>query len=524
MNDPKILHLNSGLFNWYIPPEIKEFNGKKEVGKKASVDYMLFLEYLERYFLKNYEGDTIKYYEIRQNVLYDSNVDKMSDFVFEHIKQEKRKDIKQVISSPGFRGFTPKQIAKIHTIEPDIMRDTRDTTFLLYQNGFLSIKKDSSKFHHYSEMSPGLFVYENQFCRDTKGNPRLFDNDLYNKDKDFKKSIFYKFIHNVMGEDEEKTKSLMSAIGYLVNNHKRPDLNKAVVLFDREYSDSPNGRTGKSLIMKSIGYCRNLNIENGKNFDFENRFAFQSLSSSTQILLIDDIRKFFNVEDLYVLLTDKFKIERKNQSPVILDNPPKMALTTNYSIKTTGDSSRARVAEYPIHKVFSASYTPKDRFGKNFFSEFDLEDWFQFDLFIIECSRIFHSEGLIEIHDNESAETKLMYDLGEELLEFLDNRFRPLIENEINEEKISRTKLRNEYLEKAESAKSSDFKTFQKTTLFNLKLDQFLSARDLYYTSKDETGKFLKTNGERVILIRNNFPKTTKRNSPGTPLLNVKFE
>jgi hypothetical protein len=50
--------------------------------------------------------------------------------------------------------------------------------------------------------------------------------------------------------------------------------------------------------------------------------------------------------------------------------------------------------EIEIHRYFSTTHTPDDEFKKSFFHEWDAFDWLAFDVFMLECVRLFLSIGL----------------------------------------------------------------------------------------------------------------------------------
>ena len=80
------------------------------------------------------------------------------------------------------------------------------------------------------------------------------------------KSDFQSFLFNICNQEKERFLTLISSIGYMIHNFKNPSIVKAVVLCDDNLSEDANGRSGKSLIVKSLGYLKNVVTENGKEF------------------------------------------------------------------------------------------------------------------------------------------------------------------------------------------------------------------------------------------------------------------
>ena len=55
------------------------------------------------------------------------------------------------------------------------------------------------------------------------------------------------------------------------------------------------------------------------------------------------------------------------------------------------------MAIYELHRKFNARHQPKDEFKRNFFYDWDREEWNRFYNFMLECARIYLAEGLVEV-------------------------------------------------------------------------------------------------------------------------------
>ena len=111
------------------------------------------------------------------------------------------------------------------------------------------------------------------------------------------------FISNICGEDKSRINSMESTIGYLLHGWKNLSYCPAVILNDEVISDNPEGGTGKGLFMNGLTHMKKLVTIDGKSFTFERSFAYQLVSADTQILCFDDVKKSFDFERLFSIIT-----------------------------------------------------------------------------------------------------------------------------------------------------------------------------------------------------------------------------
>ena len=75
------------------------------------------------------------------------------------------------------------------------------------------------------------------------------------------------------------------------------------------------------------GFC-NVSPIDGKQFDFNKNFAYQTLNADTQVLVFDDVEKSFNFESLFSIITEGITIEKKNKDAIKIpvSRSPKICL------------------------------------------------------------------------------------------------------------------------------------------------------------------------------------------------------
>ena len=174
---------------------------------------------------------------------------------------------------------------------------------------------------------------------------------------------FSKFISNISEGDDVRKSSVESTIGFLLQGHKNAGYCPAIIIHDENDSEEPEGGTGKGLFVQGVSQLKKNVTIDGKSFFFERSFAYQLVSVDTQILTFDDVRKGFEFERLFSIITEGITLEKKNKDAIKIpfDNSPKVVITTNYAIQGSGNSYERRKWELEFYAHYSKAFTPLDR-------------------------------------------------------------------------------------------------------------------------------------------------------------------
>ena len=86
----------------------------------------------------------------------------------------------------------------------------------------------------------------------------------------------------------------------------------------RLFLKNPEGGTGKGLLVNAVSNLKKVTILDGKTFDKNKSFAYQVVTTSTQILVFDDVKKNFDFEGLFSLITEGITLEKKNKDAINL--------------------------------------------------------------------------------------------------------------------------------------------------------------------------------------------------------------
>jgi hypothetical protein len=309
---------------------------------------------------------------------------------------------------------------------------------------------------------------------------------------------FKTFVSNIAGEDKQTIQSMRSTIGYMLHAYKNLSYCPAIILNDEVISDNPEGGTGKGLFMNALQQMKKLVVIDGKAFNFEKSFAYQLVSADTQILCFDDVKKHFDFERLFSVVTEGLTLEKKNKDAIKIPfkKSPKVAITTNYAIKGRGNSFERRKWELEFKQFYTKDFTPLVEFGRLLFSEWNEDEWCAFDNYMVENLMFYLKNGLIKANFKNLTVRKLSADTCHEFIEWCglvgtDNPNETIKYNE----KIYKNDLYLEFI-----GDNPDFAPKAKRTISRTEFYRWLNSFALYKTGiKPDEGRDL--NGRWIIFL-----------------------
>jgi hypothetical protein len=357
----------------------------KSDGGKVKLYPIYFKEFLEDHgYYKYYPSgsDSYVYIRVENNLVSQVNESDIKDFVLSHLIEMEDISIYNFFAEMT-KYFQDTFLNFLGTIDVNFISDDANTAYLYYRNCAVKITKTSLKATDYVDLDG--YVWKDHII------DRIF------KVKKSKECDFSTFIGNISGEDDKRRHSFETTIGYLLHGHKRSSFSPAVILNDEVISDHPEGGTGKGLFMEGIGQLKKHVVIDGKQFSFDKSFAYQTLDVDTQVLTFDDVKKGFDFERLFSIITEGITIEKKNKDAVKLPfrDSPKIAITTNYAIKGSGNSHARRKWELEFKQFYTRTFTPETEFGKMMFTGWNAEEYIRFDNYMICCIQAYLSEGLV---------------------------------------------------------------------------------------------------------------------------------
>ena len=372
--------------------KVEEENAKQTFWDKndrgvIKVVHVLFKKFLEDSGFYKYcpeGGKNYIFVKVTNNLIDHTSEKEIKDFVLNHLIDHDDITVYNYFAD-NTRFFKEEFLSLLSTIDIYFIADTKEASYLYYKNCAVKITKDDIAPIDYLDL--GGYVWKDHVI------DRNFNMCEVTERCDFKK-----FVRNINGGDDGRVASMESTIGFLLHGYKNLSYCPAVILNDEVISDNPEGGTGKGLLMNAISNMKKLVVIDGKSFTFERSFAYQLVSADTQILCFDDVKKHFDFERLFSVVTEGLTLEKKNKDAIKIpfSKSPKIAITTNYAIKGAGNSFARRKWELELHQYYSKSYTPLDEFGKLMFGDWDDDDWCEFDNYMIGCLKGFLNTGLVK--------------------------------------------------------------------------------------------------------------------------------
>lgn len=383
--------------------------------------------------------------------------------------------------------FNDKRLALLTPEEHFIFnKDTALESFVYYKNGYVKVTKEGWELLSYSSLEG--CIWKTQILE------RDFTKIEIEHVKHENAPVFSKFVYNISGS-EERFNSLCSIIGYNLHNFFETKL-KATILTDSSISEEAEGRTGKTLLAKGFGFIRTYTEIGGKGFDPTDKYRYADCSLDTQIVHLNDARKFFDFEILYNDITEGIKIDKKNQQP--FNQRVKYILSSNKTIKMDGASSRDRSIEFELAEHYNDKFQPRDEFKHWFFTDWSTEEWQRFDNFMMYCLNYYLTHGLIQPKEINLRKRKLIDQTCPEFIEFIT-----ALEITANT-KYSRDEWHSNFLQSYPDLKEDKFKKQMKTFTTYLKI--YAANNDKF--DKLETGKHLtRSNNVNHIMFTLKTPK-----------------
>jgi|TARA_B110000858_G_scaffold197875_1_gene261279 hypothetical protein len=385
----------------------KIFWTKSEKGVITIVHY-LFRKFLEDngFFKFSPEGSkNFIFVKVTNNLIDDTSPEEIKDFILSHLEKLDDMSIYNYFADKT-RFFRDEFLSLLGTVDVYFIEDDKDTAYLYYNNCAVKVTKNEKVAIDYIDL--GGYVWRDQVIDRDFDLCQSFDCD------------YKTFISNVSGDDKQTIKSMRSTIGFMMHAYKNLSYCPAVILNDEVISDNPEGGTGKGLFINALSQMKKLVVIDGKAFNFDKAFPYQTVGADTQILCFDDVKKHFDFERLFSVVTEGLTLEKKNKDAIKIPfkKSPKVAITTNYAIKGRGNSFERRKWELEFKQFYTKDFTPLVEFGRILFAEWNQDEWCAFDNYMVENLMFYLTNGLIKADFKNLNVRKLGADTSHEFIEW----------------------------------------------------------------------------------------------------------
>lgn len=375
-----------------------------------------FMAYMEHYgFYKKFRKDN-SYFFLRcvDNIIEEIDPINISDFLMKHQK-EKGNEISFIMNIDGQQVefvatielqdetikrqcssiFSKKFLELLPTFEKEILKDTATECYKLFKNKIYKITAEGFTEMDYKDLD-GKCVWKNH----------IIDREII-LIEDFNDCNYYKFLYNVSDAENDLDRhiSFKSSIGYLLHKYNSPEKGQCIILYDEVITDitKPQGGTGKGVFARALSFLSDLVKIDGKKFDENDRFCFQRVSDSTQIVFFDDVKTKLGFDRFNSILTDGWNIEKKNKDefPIPPEDSPKVLMSANSILDCEGSTRKRRqhileFANYYSKHIVKGNEEPiKQMHGCIFFSaDWDDTEWNKFYSFMLNCIWDYMKDGL----------------------------------------------------------------------------------------------------------------------------------
>lgn len=430
--------------------------------KVEPLKYRLFLD--RNGFKKYFQSDAQKatWIYISSNKVVETSTEKIKDFVLDYLMHRGEFDVWNYCAS--FQNlFSENNLSMLDSVELMMLRDTKTKSYIAFENGILEVTKDTAKLIDYIDVDG--YVWKSQII------PR----DYIPLD-DFKNE-YATFIKNISNGEPL---SIECVIGYLLSTYKNKMNNKAIILNDEVISENPEGGTGKGLFVQGLRQIRKVSILDGKTFDDKKSFPYQTVSPETQVLVFDDVKKNFDFESKFSLVTEGMTLERKNKDAIKLkvEDSPKMVISTNYAIKGEGNSHDRRRFEIEFAQYYGKTLTPYDEFDRQLFDDWDENDFQRFDNYMVYCLQSYLKLGLVSQNAKNIKMRKFIAETSMEFFEWVKET-ENVQHNDRLEKSVYFANFTNEY---------QDFKKWLTNKKFNIWVQKYANFIGAEYNEGNSNG------------------------------------
>ena len=365
--------------------EAQAFWAKSDKGV-VKIVHLLFKMFLEDNGFYKYcpeGGNNYVFVKVTNNLIDHTSEKEIKDFVLDHLLELDDMYVYNYFAD-NTRFFKDEFLSLLATIDIYFIEDTKSESYLYYRN--CAVKTTRNQVIEIDYLDLGGYVWKDQII--DRNFIKCNTNDCNYKT----------FIHNISANDKKRIGSMESTVGFLLHGYKNVGYCPAVILNDEVISDNPEGGTGKGLFMQALSKMKKLVSIDGKAPHFEKSFPYQLVSADTQILVFDDVKRYFEFERLFSIITEGLTLEKKNKDAIKIpfSRSPKIAITTNYAIKGVGNSFERRKWELELHQYYTKDFTPEDEFKGRMFGDWSEEEWCQFDNYMIGCIQGFLNTGLVQ--------------------------------------------------------------------------------------------------------------------------------
>lgn len=323
---------------------------------------------------------------------YEGNVVKLDKLLISRVDEREYQDaIKAYIKEPeseiyedicnAFEAFMQRSgkytMSRLPLLDDSkILRDTKDTSYKFFANGFLTIDAEAITFSEYDALSDVMIWADRCQARN------------YNKGTGGKYEDFL-----TLATQPDHLLHIRKCIGYLAHEYKDETTGYIIVLTEECQDPKSGGGSGKNVFCNLLSYTTTYTSKPGSQAKFDEKF-FQSWNGQ-RIFGISDVPKNFDFAFLKEPSTGSFIWKRlfKDEVEIKTEYAPKFIVQTNFSYEVTDGGLRRRIIPIEFTNFFTERGGLDVHFGCHFPQGWTMDDWAGFDNFIAEAIQLWIRSG-----------------------------------------------------------------------------------------------------------------------------------
>lgn len=369
--------------------------------------------------------------QIQNNIVKEVNQTDISHLVLNHLRSLPTTinnfptgEVIEYFIKNSDRNFSLSVLSYLDSKPINWNRDTKDSAWFYFRNTAVNVTSFGISEVSYIDLEESIW------------QSQIIDRDFHNNftDTDLINCEFARFLYHASTGSGTTDASLdhlfqhmVLVTGFMLHGYKDRANPSAIILTDENSIETPEGGTGKGIFMSAIKKFKKSATYDGKSFNFDRAFLWQRVSYDTQIIYIEDVRKNFDFERLFSILTDGIDIEKKNKDSFYIpfEQSPKVCITTNYTLKGDGASNERRRIEVEFKPFYGPDFSPQTHFGHILFDDWDTEQWHVFDAFMVQCTQLYLINGLTKKVSKSMLYKHLLASTSKEFVEFAEDTFKP---------------------------------------------------------------------------------------------------
>lgn len=515
-------------------------NGDIELAQKIGVDEKFWIEKWDKNdnpiynfdyvncfnFLRNrgfgrYEmkSGEFEFVQIENKVVRRVDQYKIKDYITEFVETIKEKEVLNMLYRGGPQYLGQEKLSNLKYMYPTFDRATATGQSFYFQNNIWEISADGIKAESHARMKAHiwgdrLIQFDAKVTKEPLITVTMKDGMFYpDITETGKKCDFLQFLINTSNfawrkirkgeeptpaEEEEINRHIvnkLTAIGYMLHDYKNDSELVAIIAMDGKLSEvgASNGRSGKSLVGVALEHMVPQVYIPAKDKNLtEDKFLFGEVTERTKNVFIDDCRVSFDFEFLFPYITGKFRVNPKGGQPFTLDasNSPKFYIPTNHTMQGEGGSFKDRQAFMVFSDWYNDDKKPIDDFGRNFWSDWDNEQWNLYYNLMATCVQLYllskregwagKNRGIVTPPLENVNLRKLRQSMGEDFIQWADEYYMT------GGDHINKREVRREIHTTFLDAVDPSVRKFYKATKFGKCIKAYCDYRGLHFNPKSE--------------------------------------